>query len=121
MRVPYRIAGTRVWLLHPQFLLQTEKCDALLCATFQTYCPCRWSLADDTYMRRTRTKLTCAELAQNKLHIADIKIGWLELQTALYEAKQFIASEQVRRNHVEKCKDTYDARDIINLKITFSL
>ena len=65
--------------------------------------------------------LTCAELAQNKLHIADIKIDWLELKTALYEAKQFIASEQVRRNHVEKCKDTYDARDILNLKITFSL
>ena len=68
-----------------------------------------------------RMILTCAELAQNKLHIADIKIGWLELQTALYEAKQFIASEQVRRNHVEKCKDIYDARDILNLKITFSL
>ena len=65
--------------------------------------------------------LTCAELAQNKLHIADIKIDWLELQTALYEAKQFIASEIVRRNHVYKCKDTYDARDIINLKITFGL
>ena len=68
-----------------------------------------------------RMILTCAELAQNKLHIADIKIGWLELQTALYEAKSYIASEQVRRNHVEKCKDTYDARDIINLKITFGL
>ena len=65
--------------------------------------------------------LTCAVIAQNKLHIADIKIDWLELQTALYEAKQFIAYAIVRRNHVYKCKDTYDARDIINLKITFSL
>ena len=65
--------------------------------------------------------LTCAVIAQNKLHIADIKIDWLELQTALYEAKQFIACEIVRRNHVYKCKDTYDARDILNLKITFSL
>lgn len=65
--------------------------------------------------------LTCAVLAQNKLHIADIKIDWLELQTALYEAKQFIAYAIVRRNHVYKCKDTYDARDIINLKITFGL
>ena len=65
--------------------------------------------------------LTCAELAQNKLHIADIKIDWLELKTALYEAKQFIASEIVRRNHVYKDKDIYDARDIINLKITFGL
>ena len=65
--------------------------------------------------------LTCAVIAQNKLHIADIKIDWLELQTALYEAKQFIAYAIVRRNHVYKCKDTYDARDIINLKITFGL
>ena len=65
--------------------------------------------------------LTCAVIAQNKLHIADIKIDWLELQTALYEAKQFIASEIVRRNHVYKCKDLYDARDILNLKTTFSL
>ena len=65
--------------------------------------------------------LTCAVIAQNKLHIADIKIDWLELQTALYEAKQFIAYAIVRRNHVYKCKDTYDARDILNLKITFSL
>lgn len=65
--------------------------------------------------------LTCAQLAQNKLHIADIKVDWLELQTALYEAKCFIASEQVRRNYAGKCKAIYDARDIINLKITFGL
>ena len=68
-----------------------------------------------------RMILTCAVIAQNKLHIADIKIDWLELQNALYEAKQFIAYAIVRRNHVYKCKDTYDARDIINLKITFGL
>lgn len=58
--------------------------------------------------------LTCAELAQNKLHIADIKVNWIELHSALYEAKHFIASEHLRKHF-------YDARDIINLKITFGL
>ena len=63
----------------------------------------------------------CAEQAQNGLHIADVKVGWMEVQSALYEARHFIASEQVRRNYADKSKATYDARDILNLKITFSL
>lgn len=63
----------------------------------------------------------CAELAHNKLHITDVKINWLELQGALYKAKCFTASEQVRRNYADKCKASYNARDIINLKITFGL
>ena len=63
----------------------------------------------------------CAELAHIGLHISDIEIHWLELQTALYEAKHFVASEQVRRNYADKCKANYDARDIINLKTTFGL
>ena len=63
----------------------------------------------------------CAELAQNGLHIADIKVGWLELQTALYEAHHFVASEHVRRNYADKAKATYNARDILNLKTLFSL
>lgn len=63
----------------------------------------------------------CAELAQNRLHITDIEVPWLELQTALYEAKCFMASEQVRQNNADKCKATYDARDILNLKTTFGL
>ena len=63
----------------------------------------------------------CAELAQSKLHITDIKVDWLELHTALYEAKCFMASEQVRRNYADKCKATYNAGDILNLKTTFGL
>ena len=63
----------------------------------------------------------CAELTRNKLYITDIKVHWLELQTALYEAKCFTASEQVRRNYADKCKATYNARDILNLKTTFGL
>ena len=65
--------------------------------------------------------ITCAELANNGLHITDVKADWLELQTALYEAKCFVASEQVRRNYADKCKVSYDARDILNLKTTFGL
>ena len=63
----------------------------------------------------------CAELAKNRLHITDIKVDWLELQTALYEAKCFAASEMVRWNYAGKGKANYDAADIINLKITFGL
>ena len=65
--------------------------------------------------------VTCAQLAQNKLHIADIKVGWLELESALYEAHHFIAKQQVRKNFAYQAKLTYDARDILNLKTTFSL
>ena len=58
--------------------------------------------------------LTCAQLAQSKLHIADIRVSREELKQAMYEARIFIAMQHLR-------KDLYDARDIINLKITFSL
>ena len=61
-----------------------------------------------------RMILTCAVLAQNKLHIADIRVSRAELRSALLEAGHHIAMWHL-------CKDTYDARDIINLKITFSL
>lgn len=63
----------------------------------------------------------CAELAQNKLHITDIQVDWLELQNALYEAHNFMASEQVRRNYADKYKASYNARDVLNLKTTFGL
>lgn len=63
----------------------------------------------------------CAELAQNGLHISDVKVDWMEVQSALYEARHFIASEHVRRNYADKAKATYNARDILNLKTTFSL
>ena len=63
----------------------------------------------------------CAELAQNGLHIRDVKVGWMEVQSALYEARHFTASEHVRRNYTDKNKATYNASDIINLKTTFGL
>ena len=58
--------------------------------------------------------VTCAELAQNKLHITDISVSRDELKTALYEARCFIAMQNLRL-------DYYNARDIINLKHTFGL
>ena len=56
----------------------------------------------------------CAQLAQNRLHIADIRVKREELKQALYEAGCFIAMQNLR-------KDIYNARDILNLKTTFSL
>ena len=58
--------------------------------------------------------LACAQLAQNGLHIADIKVSREEVKNALYEARCFIAMQNLS-------KDFYDARDILNLKTTFSL
>jgi hypothetical protein len=58
--------------------------------------------------------LTCAVLAQNKLHIVDIRVARNELGLALYDAHCYIAMQHLG-------KDTYDARDIINLKTTFGL
>ena len=58
--------------------------------------------------------VTCAELAQNRLHITDIAVSRDEVKTALYEARCFIAMQNLRL-------DTYSARDILNLKTTFSL
>ena len=56
----------------------------------------------------------CAELAQNKLHITDIRVKREELAEALHEARCFIAARNLRL-------DTYNARDIINLKNNFGL
>ena len=65
--------------------------------------------------------LACAELAKNRLHISDIEIHWIELSAALYEARQFIAGRHVREKGLAGNKLTYNAADIINLKITFTL
>ena len=65
--------------------------------------------------------LSSATLAHLRLHITDIKIDWLELQKALFDARHYQASEHVRRNYADKAKVTYNADDIINLKTLFSL
>ena len=65
--------------------------------------------------------VTCAELAKLNLHIADIKVDWVELSNALLEARHFIAKRQVSRNGLLGIKTTYNAADVLNLKITFAL
>ena len=57
---------------------------------------------------------TCAKLARMGLHIADISVKKEELYDALTEANHWIAARNLRL-------PLYNARDIINLKITFSL
>ena len=56
----------------------------------------------------------CAELAQNKLYVTDIRLLAEELQEALQEAGHYVASQNLR-------KTIYDARDVLNLKTTFGL
>ena len=57
----------------------------------------------------------CAQLAQSKLHIADIKVLPAELLCALYNAHHFVAADNVKDHMI------YHARDILNLKTTFGL
>ena len=56
----------------------------------------------------------CAELARNKLYITDIRVSREEIKKALYEAHAFIAMQSLRL-------EIYTARDVLNLKTTFSL
>ena len=71
----------------------------------------RYNVPPDGHLRFI---VTCAELAQNKLHITDISVSREELKDALYEARCFIAMQNLRL-------DRYNARDIINLKTPFGL
>lgn len=65
--------------------------------------------------------LACADIAKRKLHVTDIEISWMELQSALVEAHRFVAAQMVHNNYWGKGKSTYNAEDIINLKTTFGL
>lgn len=58
---------------------------------------------------------TCAELAQNKLHIADIRVAYRELWNALNEACICVSILGVDP------PEFYNARDILNLKNTLGL
>ena len=56
----------------------------------------------------------CAELAQNKLHIVDIRVPRCEVQAALKEAGLPLSGARDVRHEL-------NARDILNLKTTFGL
>ena len=65
--------------------------------------------------------LSCAELAHMGFKIADIRIKWEELQHALCEAGHYVASRKVCENAENGIKLSYNARDVLNLKVTFGL
>ena len=71
----------------------------------------RYNVPPDGHLRFI---FLCAELAKNKLHITDIRVSWAELGAALEEARCFIALHNLRL-------ETYNARDILNLKTNFGL
>ena len=89
--------------------------------TGNRYLSCRTNSRHATPDGHWKFIVSCAELAKQGFMFTDIRIGWEELQSALYEAKYFVASEMVRRNYEDKNKVWYDARDILNLKTTFGL
>lgn len=60
--------------------------------------------------------IACAELAQHKLHIDDIRVTNRELFEALREANK-PSPAFLNWNNVE----IYNARDVLNLKTTFGL
>ena len=63
----------------------------------------------------------CADIAKLGLHIQDVKVGAEELESALIEAGKYQAAQRVKQNADAETKLVYDARDIMNLKITFGL
>lgn len=60
--------------------------------------------------------LTCANLAQSKIHITDVKVTNRELFEALREANLFSPAYLNWNN-----EETYNASDIINFKNVFNL
>ena len=65
--------------------------------------------------------LACANLAYAKLHIADILVNNEELWHALRDANHHMAAQVVLENAKNGVKTSYNARDIINLQISFGL
>ena len=65
--------------------------------------------------------VACAEMANSGFIIADIKVKWDEVRDALREARHWVAADAVFRNADRQIKSEYDANNILNLKITFSL
>ena len=63
----------------------------------------------------------CAELAHRHLQVSDILVPWTELSDALYEAYHFVTADHVGWNGREAKKLSYNAADILILKITFGL
>ena len=65
--------------------------------------------------------LSCARLSRIGLHMSEVQVPGNELYEALYEARHFVAAEQVRSNYANRKKSHYNAVDIINLVTSFGL
>ena len=63
----------------------------------------------------------CAQIAKNGLYMTDIRVPAGELANALFEAGKVNAALDVKCKNENYIKSEYNARDIINLKITFWL
>ena len=74
----------------------------------------RWDVPPDGHLRFI---LTCAILAQSKLHIADIRVSAKEFRQACKEAYRWYGDE------VAKAEDThkYNADDIMRFKLKWNL
>ena len=77
----------------------------------------RAPLSEDAYWQYM---VRLAEMAGGFV-IEDIRITANEIEKALLEAHYFVAGQRVRSNAEAGIKYLYDARDILNLKITFGL
>lgn len=71
----------------------------------------KWGVPPDGHWRFIKL---CAEICQNGLFITDISVPREELSSALREAHHFVAADHL-------LLVVYHARDILNLKTTFSL
>lgn len=63
----------------------------------------------------------CADLARTGLHISEVRVRAHEMRDALSESGKWMAAQRVEHNIREAGKHFYNARDIVNLKITFGL
>lgn len=74
----------------------------------------RWDVPPDGHLRFI---LTCADLAQSKLHIADIRILAKEFRQACDEADRFYGDEVVKAKPIH----IYNADDVVRFKNKYNL
>jgi len=71
----------------------------------------RWGVPPNGHLRFI---FTCADLAQSKLHVTDIRVSVIELKFALMEAGRYPASLRFTQTEM-------NASDIINFKNMYNL
>lgn len=74
----------------------------------------RWDVPPDGHLRFI---LTCANLAQSKLHIADIRISAKEFRQACWQADRWYGHEVI----IAKDSHVFNANDIMRFKQKWNL